>query len=250
LSIFIVVHSLTEITGYKARTHIAKSLQRRCKAIQNAVKTYNAAALDLDPPRPTVDWTAVSHYNFIEEFSLLRDTRQDIYSRRWAQPVIRDLMKRAQRITRAHEEIIRCNVELRRLHTWILDENKSFAATLQQLKNGGEILYYAVLDFCSRRYRINRELLVRIAQTQSLEGFTGTTTPGARKNLDVNSVTDVQSIATVATAAETDAAAVAAATEADTAAAEEDKDSEGGDFDDDDEVAHDFEKVMEYILTI
>ena len=30
--------------AYHMRTHIAKVLQSRCKAIQNAVKTYNTAA--------------------------------------------------------------------------------------------------------------------------------------------------------------------------------------------------------------
>ncbi|KZT10313.1 uncharacterized protein LAESUDRAFT_755820 [Laetiporus sulphureus 93-53] len=39
-------------TAYRARTHIVKSLQARCKAIRHAVKAYNTAALTIDPPRP------------------------------------------------------------------------------------------------------------------------------------------------------------------------------------------------------
>jgi hypothetical protein len=62
------------MTAYQMCTHIAKSLQTRCKAIQNAVKAYNAAAMALSPPCPTVDWSKVSHYGFLDEFSLLRDT--------------------------------------------------------------------------------------------------------------------------------------------------------------------------------
>ena len=53
------------------RTHIAKALQKRSKAIQRAVKTYNAAVSALDPPRLTIDWNTVSHYKFLEEFPLL-----------------------------------------------------------------------------------------------------------------------------------------------------------------------------------
>jgi hypothetical protein len=82
--------------GYRMRTHIAKSLQRWCKAIQNAAKAYNAAAMALDPPRPTLNWAKASHYSFLEDFELLRDTRQDIRSKPWAQPVIRATMKQAQ----------------------------------------------------------------------------------------------------------------------------------------------------------
>ncbi|KAI0699449.1 hypothetical protein BC835DRAFT_1405155 [Cytidiella melzeri] len=50
-------------TGYKMRTHIAKSLQTRCKTIQRAVKAYNAAAAMLDPPRPALDWSNVARLN-------------------------------------------------------------------------------------------------------------------------------------------------------------------------------------------
>jgi hypothetical protein len=222
---------LITTTGYKARTHIAKSLQKRCTAIQNAVKTYNAAALSINPPQPTVDWSAVSHYSFIEEFALLRDTHQDIRSKRWAQPVIREMMKRAQRIARAHEEIVRCNVELLRLQTWICDEDRFFAMALERLKSSSNILYHPVLDFCTRRRRVNAEILIRIAQTQALDGFTGATTPGTRKGLAVFT---------------TDAAAAAEAA----AAVDQDSDSDrDSGLDDDDDLAHDYDRIMDFILT-
>src|SRR5258705_13616107 len=60
------------------RTHIAKALQSHCKAIQNAVKTYNTAATQLDLPRPPINWEAVSHINFLEEFNLLHNMCQDV----------------------------------------------------------------------------------------------------------------------------------------------------------------------------
>ena len=71
------------------RTHIAKALQSRCKAIRNAVKTYNAAAAELVPPHSPISWETVSHINFLEEFNLLHDTRQDIHEKPWSQPAIR-----------------------------------------------------------------------------------------------------------------------------------------------------------------
>ena len=75
------------------RTHIAKALQKRSKTIQRAVKTYNAAATALNPPMPTIDWTTVSHYKFLEEFPLLRNTSQDLSDKRWARPAIRETIK-------------------------------------------------------------------------------------------------------------------------------------------------------------
>jgi hypothetical protein len=85
-------------SAYHMRTHIAKALQSRCKAIRNAVKTYNTAAAQLDPPRPPISWESISHINFLEEFNLLHDTHQDICEKQWSQPAVRELMKLSQRV--------------------------------------------------------------------------------------------------------------------------------------------------------
>ncbi|KAF8159744.1 hypothetical protein B0H34DRAFT_796962 [Crassisporium funariophilum] len=68
--------------GYQMRTHIAKALQKRIKAIQRAVKMYNATASALDPPRLMIDWNSVLHYKFLEEFPLLQNTSQDLTGKR------------------------------------------------------------------------------------------------------------------------------------------------------------------------
>lgn len=162
------------------RTHIAKSLQTRCKAIQNAAKAYNVAALALNPPRPTLDWSKASHYSFLEEFELLRDTRQDIRSKPWADPVIRATMKQAQRIQRAKEEIYNCNIEIRRLHTHVLDEIADLKRITCKLREQGHPIAGAVNEYTVRRLRANQHLLACILQTHDLDGYTGNKTPGMR----------------------------------------------------------------------
>ena len=94
------------------RTHITKSLQTRCKAIQNAVRQYNTAAEAMSPPRPKLDWSKASHYTFLEDFELLHNTCHDIHAKPWADPVVQSTMKQASRIKRAKEEIGTCNFEL------------------------------------------------------------------------------------------------------------------------------------------
>jgi len=163
------------------RTHIAKALQKRSKAIQRAVKTYNAAASALDPPRPTIDWNTVSHYKFLEEFPLLRNTSQDLTGKRWALPAIRETMKQWRRICRAREEIVRCNVEIRRLHTSIVDEGETFCKILTRSSALGPISG-AVKDFITRRTHINIRLLQKIQKIYDLEGFSGTPSPGIKLN--------------------------------------------------------------------
>ncbi|KAG6888953.1 hypothetical protein C0992_006987 [Termitomyces sp. T32_za158] len=108
-------------------THIAKSLQTWCQAIWNAVTAYNKAGLELNPPKPTLDWSHVSHYTFLKDFVTLCNTDRDICKKPWAKAVIREMIKQDQKVKRAQEEIIRCNVEVRRLHTLICDEEAFFS---------------------------------------------------------------------------------------------------------------------------
>ncbi|RDB25799.1 hypothetical protein Hypma_006601 [Hypsizygus marmoreus] len=176
-----LVSSYGDLAGYRMRTHIAKSLQTRSKAIRNAVKQYNEHAVPLN--RPTLDWTKVSHYSFLDEFNLLRDTRSNVREKPWADPVIRETMRKYQRLQRVKEEIVRCNIEIRRLHTSIVDEVCFFDTVTRSLSDdhNADPLNIEIEDFIRLRMAMNSMLLARIAQTQSLPGFTGDLTPGVRK---------------------------------------------------------------------
>lgn len=163
------------------RSNIAKSLQRRCQAIKNALRVYNTAAQALTPPRPTLDWSRVSHYTFLEEFNLLRNTRQDMQDKRWSELAVCETMKQYQRIKRAHEEIYRCNIEVRRLQTAVLDELALFKDMLPKLEENNPLIYGAAADFIARRRQVNERLLARIAQIHSLKEYTGDISPGIKK---------------------------------------------------------------------
>lgn len=160
------------------RTQLAKALQTRCKAIRQAVANYNKAALELDPPREPLEYTKVSHYAFIEEFAFLKNTWNDIREKMWVKPLYREMLKLRHRIARAKEEIIRCNVETRRLHTAVYDESLLFSRILARLKASKHPCYGPVHDFITRRRAVNRSLWKRIEQIHSLDGFSGHNTRG------------------------------------------------------------------------
>ncbi|KAJ3859057.1 hypothetical protein EV359DRAFT_75727 [Lentinula novae-zelandiae] len=164
-------------TGYKMRTHISNALQRRSKAIRNAVKTYNNAAAAIG--RPMLDWTKVTHYTFLDQFNILQDTRHSVLDKKWADPIVRHLMRQHCCVLRAKEELHRCNIEIRRVHTSILNEERKFDETLRHLEN--RPVCYPVCEYIDRRRAVNRLLLSRIHQTQALPGFTGDKTPGTCK---------------------------------------------------------------------
>ncbi|KAI1782046.1 hypothetical protein LXA43DRAFT_977781 [Ganoderma leucocontextum] len=164
-------------TAYRVRTHIAKSLQKRCKAICAAVKAYNATALALDPPRPTLDWSQISHFSFLEEFVLLNDTRNDLREKQWAQPLVQETMRTAPRIKRTTEELEIIHREARRVHTSISDEDVHFTRVLADLMARGDILYDAVSEFCSRRRANNAHILSYIRRLYALPEYAGEQTP-------------------------------------------------------------------------
>ncbi|KAL6298653.1 hypothetical protein BKA93DRAFT_820263 [Sparassis latifolia] len=165
-------------TAYRVCTHISKSLQTRCRAIRNAITSYNVAAAALNPPRPTLDWDKVSHYSFLEEFNLLHDTHHDIREKQWTQPAMRETMRLHRRIQRAHEEIQRCNVEVRRIYTHIRDEDMLFSTILDDLCHQQDPLHGAVLEYCSRRRVVNTHILAFLQCIYALQGFTGNPFPG------------------------------------------------------------------------
>lgn len=162
------------------RTHISKALQSRSKAIRAAVQAYNTAARALDPPRDTLDWQKVTHFSFIDQFDILRDTRHSVLDKPWAKPLNRELMMTLHRVARAQEEIQRLNVEIRRLHTRIVDENAHFDAILEGLK--GRPMHGPVLDYISRRRAVDKTLLSQIQSTYALQGFSGIPTVGITKH--------------------------------------------------------------------
>jgi len=167
-------------------THIAKALQSRCKVIHNAVKMYNAAAAQLNPPRPPISWEAVSHINFLEEFHLLHNTCNDIREKPWSQLAARELLKLYQRVKRAREEVERCHIAIRRLYTAIHDEDNDFDESLSKLQAGDPLIYRAVHDFVAYRRQVNGLLLAKLKHLTSTPGYSGDCSRGVRIGRNVS----------------------------------------------------------------
>ncbi|PCH37074.1 hypothetical protein WOLCODRAFT_83656, partial [Wolfiporia cocos MD-104 SS10] len=148
----------------------------------NTIKIYNQAALKLDPPKPTVDWERVSHYNFLEEAHLLRDTHNSVIDKPWTRPAIRKTMKQARWIECTQEEIKCCNIEARCLHTSICDEEAHFSGVLARLKSEQSRVYGAVAEYCERHRNINARHLDQLGKLYKLKGFTGVHYPGTHNH--------------------------------------------------------------------
>ncbi|KAJ7083938.1 hypothetical protein B0H15DRAFT_923758 [Mycena belliarum] len=175
-------------TGYKMRKHIAKALQARSKAVRRVIETYNTAALALDPPMPTLSWEQVVEYTFLADFDILRDTDSEVQSRPWTRPAYRLAMDRYFRILRAREEIRRLNIEIRRVVTWIADENRVLRRAERRLrqkdgKTEEEVeedtaMAVQVRLYRERRGRFDNGHMRRFWALSRVPGCTATMTPG------------------------------------------------------------------------
>ena len=141
--------------GYSLRKHIGNALKARSVAIRTALDRYNAAALALAPPRQILDWDQVVEYAFLSDFDLLRDARQDIRRKPWATPAARLAIDKAFKLERAEEEVARLNIEVRRLATYIRDEDICLRAKERELSDSLPALAHQVALHRMERARFN-----------------------------------------------------------------------------------------------
>ncbi|KAG2336258.1 hypothetical protein BDR05DRAFT_978821 [Suillus weaverae] len=178
-------------TGYKMRKHIAKALQTRSTAIRNALDRYNAAVRALSPPHRMLKWEEVVEYAFLADFDLLRDSRSDISQWQWATPAARQATDLYFKCCRAKEEITRLDVEVRRLATYIRDEDHYLHECQQQAEAFSPALAHQISLRQQARGRFNFHHIKRLQDIARLPGFSGTIVPGDLNPLATESADDL-----------------------------------------------------------
>jgi hypothetical protein len=89
----------------------------------------------------------------------------------WSVPANREVANKYFKVVRAHEEIHRLNVEIRRLDAWITHEHQVFESAIDTATNP----HIAVeLRRCyAERRRVNLLHHIRISAIYRLEGYSG-----------------------------------------------------------------------------
>ncbi|KAE9386041.1 hypothetical protein BT96DRAFT_750157, partial [Gymnopus androsaceus JB14] len=142
-------------TGYKMRKHIGQSLKNRSKSIQAAIVSYNEAAAKLSPPRRKITWDEIVDFSYLSEFDILRDTREDVRERKWATPQNRLLMTQFFKYIRAEEELSRVHVEVRRLLTYMVDEERELCRKADEVEPRDPALALQLRLYWKERSRYN-----------------------------------------------------------------------------------------------
>ncbi|KAJ7573041.1 hypothetical protein C8J56DRAFT_1017690 [Mycena floridula] len=172
-------------TGYNMRKHIGQAVKTRSQAIRTALENYNAASAKLNPPRAALDWDTVIECAFLSEFEMLRDSRQDIRNKPWAKPAGRSLQNQYYKIQRAREEIIRCNIEISRLWTHMVDEKVFLEAREQAVSGTNPALAYQICQYRLERGRYDAIHVKRLTMLAKDPGFTGSLAAGKHRQVPV-----------------------------------------------------------------
>lgn len=146
-------------------------MKTRSKAIQTAINVYNDAAAALHPPRQTITWEQVVEYSFLGEFDLLRDTREDVRLRKWATPANRLLMMQFFKLIRAEEELPRLHLEIRRLLTYMRDEEEVINSKAEEVEAADPGMAWQLRLYWGERGRFNALHRRRLYAIKTLKGF-------------------------------------------------------------------------------
>lgn len=163
------------------RVQISRHLKVRANAIRSALKTFNDAAAELPEPMNKLDIKTVLNMVFLAEFDNLRYSRfgSAIKEKEWSKPSVRVLTDKSFELLRAKEEIVRLDIEWRRVRTWIQDERTLYLATIEGLLRSGNLVLSSVLKLRWARVERSHQIIQHwLFKTYKLDGFTGNTKPG------------------------------------------------------------------------
>jgi hypothetical protein len=158
------------------RVQISKHPKARSQTVRAAVNAYNKAALDLKPPRQTVQYANVIDMAFLAQFDLLRHSRpgHDIRNEPWADPATRVLTDKYFELLRAKEEVIRLNVEWVRVRSWLTDEKQLYRAALAALQSTGQTYLRKMVQLRWEEVQKTHNVIWHwLQRTQQLPGFSG-----------------------------------------------------------------------------
>lgn len=183
----------SSIIGYKLRKHIANNLKRRSQAVKTAVKEYNLAAANFDSSIKEIDAKEVLEYVYIGQFDILRCSRRQITAKPWSRPAEREALISFFRLQRAREEIVRLEVEMRRLTTYMRDFKLHAERISSTLEEDNRLLAHQFKKRFRLRASVDDAHFTRLVQLKFDYGLSGTLTPGIPLHLSQNPLTSRES---------------------------------------------------------
>ncbi|KAG7100123.1 hypothetical protein E1B28_001903 [Marasmius oreades] len=120
----------------------------------------------------------------VADFDLLKNTHVDIGDLLWTKPEYRDAMRLHFGLLRAHEEKTHCNVEIKRLVTFMIDDHADYQVAIRRSELTDPDLAAELRRQSQYRSQLHGQIAEHLALTSKLEGFTGTLLPGKQNGRD------------------------------------------------------------------
>jgi hypothetical protein len=114
--------------------HISKAITHHGTTLHKVLDKYNVLTPRQDLPQPRLQHADIANYGWLADFDLLKHSRHDIQNKPWAMQGHREVSIEHFKVVRAREEIKHLNVEIRRLHTWVDDEDAHLLKTTLELE--------------------------------------------------------------------------------------------------------------------
>ncbi|KAJ6611835.1 hypothetical protein B0H10DRAFT_1743818, partial [Mycena sp. CBHHK59/15] len=138
-----------------------------------ALVIYNEAGAALTPPQEQLTFADIIATMSIIDFDMLRETREDIRKQPWTQPERREAGVLYFGIKRAKEEILRLNVEISRLITFMLDKHVDFYRAIASTLIVDPPLATELQKRWIHASHISASICQRLRATSRLIGFSG-----------------------------------------------------------------------------
>ncbi|QRW09387.1 hypothetical protein RhiLY_08386 [Ceratobasidium sp. AG-Ba] len=173
-------------TGYQMRMNVNKSITSRSKPIKRLIKRFNAIAAAMSPPVPQISWDEVSDVSVLSDLHILRGSQRGIYMQPWTLPLNRQAVNQYHRLLRAEEEIARLNIEIRRLATFISDEESSLPLAVEKIRNANSALGWFAERTMVHRLATNQLLWNELELIKQLPEYSGWHSTGVRLGTSTN----------------------------------------------------------------
>ena len=120
-----------------------------------------------------LQYNEVTSYASLGDFDLLKHSWHDVLIKPWANPTHREMAVKYFKLLRAHEEIVRLNIEIPRLQAWVDTEDSELQKCATRLWSAAPLLAAEISEVHKWQQWVNDVHRTRLAHIYGLSHYDG-----------------------------------------------------------------------------
>ena len=125
------------------------------------------------PLRPVLQYSEVLSYAALRDFDLLKHSRHHVLARPWSNTMHRQMAVKYFKLLRAHEEINRLDVEVRRLQAWVDNETTEIRQIATEISAQNPLLSAELRALFHHQQQVNIQHQLQLQCIYDLKGYSG-----------------------------------------------------------------------------